>query len=332
MSGAPSSSAARTTRSLLVSTSLTQSPGAFARRGAPRRSPACTISPPARGGPLGNPEQRVEIEVRSAHSHDRREQGVDQLRRRAGDELAARVGVDHREVAARARRGRRRRPRCTRAAHPGSPTDRAGRATRRPCRRAGPTPTSQSATRRRAERAELLPRQHPERHPRDRDHRILDPLGLRRAQAALAVALGALPRTAVDASPGGVLVTSEHSGPSASSAHSEIPQYGISRAQFVEPSTGSTTTVTSAPRSPDQPDSSLTTATGAGAAPRSRPRRRRRRARTALGGRCGHAEPRRPAAPAPRDGRRRPREEREERVAGSSRPTHVARSTRSGCE
>ena len=51
--------------------------------------------------------------------------------------------------------------------------------------------------------------------------------------------------------------------PDASSAHSEIDQYGMLRAQFVEPSTGSSTTVIAASSGPVQPDSSLSTRTPA---------------------------------------------------------------------
>src|SRR6266540_7111793 len=69
------------------------------------------------------------------------------------------------------------------------------------------------------------------------------------------------PRTAVVTEPVAWLRTSEQSRPSASSAQSEIAQYGIPREQLVDPSTGSTTTVTGASGGPLHPDSSLTTAT-----------------------------------------------------------------------
>ena len=64
-------------------------------------------------------------------------------------------------------------------------------------------------------------------------------------------------------SPVAPLATSAQRGPSASTAHNEIAQYGIPREQFVEPSTGSTTTVVAASGGPLAPDSSLTTATPA---------------------------------------------------------------------
>ena len=73
--------------------------------------------------------------------------------------------------------------------------------------------------------------------------------------------------------------TSAHHGPSASSAHSEIAQYGMPRAQLVDPSTGSSTTVSSASTGPVQPDSSLSTrrpaacSTGSTAASATRSRR-----------------------------------------------------------
>src|SRR5262245_13707252 len=72
-----------------------------------------------------------------------------------------------------------------------------------------------------------------------------------------------LPRTAVKRSPVAWFATSAHIGPLASTAQIEIAQYGIPRAQLVEPSTGSSTIVIGASGGPVSPDSSLSTADSA---------------------------------------------------------------------
>ena len=60
------------------------------------------------------------------------------------------------------------------------------------------------------------------------------------------------------------LTTSAASGPSRSSAHNDVAQYGMSRAALLEPSIGSITTVIAPSVGPVMPDSSLTTVTGKG--------------------------------------------------------------------
>ena len=245
MSGHASSSAARTARSLAgvggahpVAGRLRDARGAprRTRRGRSRRRACAAVT---RGG-----EQRVEVQRRSrratAATSSSRSSGV-----AAADELAARVGVGDCELAA-VRVDDVRRPPRVHTSSPAEVVPRAvatSRASIQPSRR----PDADVAERegRRAERAELLPR--PARGRGIPTTAITRP----RPGAASSPSRSARrrrsrrPRRAPRCmrSPVAPLATSAHSGPSASSAHSEIAQYGISREQFVEPSTGSTTTV-----------------------------------------------------------------------------------------
>ena len=108
------------------------------------------------------------------------------------------------------------------------------------------------------------------------------------------------PRAAVVRTPVAWFVTRAQSGPSASTAHSEMDQYGMSREQFVEPSTGSRTTVivgvVAAGRDPTPRSRRRRRPRAGSAAPR---RRRRGRARTAPGAPYALDEPRRSTVRAP---------------------------------
>ena len=116
--------------------------------------------------------------------------------------------------------------------------------------------------------------------PDERDHRARRSRSSRTARAASPVELGALaPHRGVARAGGAVLRPARTSGPSASSAHSEIAQYGMPRAQLVDPSTGIEHDGHSASTGPVQPDSSLSTrrpaacSTGSTAASATRSRR-----------------------------------------------------------
>ena len=114
----------------------------------------------------------------------------------------------------------------------------------------------------RTERAELAPRRLVRRHPDDRDHRALDrgDLGRREALAVEPRALAA--HRGVPRAGGAVLDEARTAGRRRRARTARSPQYGMPREQFVDPSTGSTTTVISASSGPVHPDSSLSTRTG----------------------------------------------------------------------
>ena len=178
MSGAPSSNAARTIRSLAVSVALTQSPGALARTSRAEPNASSTTAPPAwaasratssRRGRSSAPSRTVTPTIAgSQRGHQRG--------RRAGDELTARLPVSDCERT------------VIEVAYDGTGLRTHEQATEVVPR---PVPVGQGVEhavetarrditereRGRPKSAELLPRKDAARHPGDGHHRILDPFG-----------------------------------------------------------------------------------------------------------------------------------------------------------
>ncbi len=171
MSGSCAASASRTAFSLAVSTSLTQSPGAFARMLlAPPPNPSSTISPPMRAARFRHLEEVREIEVghpaaaRSAWSSPD-VPAATSLRRAFGSAIAERTVLAVDDLHAGFGADQEAAEVVPRRVHAAGVEVAVERAVRDVAER----------ERARAERPELLPREHPPGEVGDPDHRVLDP-------------------------------------------------------------------------------------------------------------------------------------------------------------
>ena len=217
------------------------------------------MSPPARAARSAAREQIAVVE--RAHASPPVEH-VGELGGAGRDELAARVEVVGDERRDPARRARPRRLRRTRGSPRDSPTVRGSRP-RRGGRRAPPTaishsPSAAEPSDRNCFHGSELAREPGEVRP-SRPRPESSPTTRSRTPSRNAPP----PRTAVTRTPVAWFTTSPASAPSASSAQIDVAQYGMPREQFVDPSTGSSTTVIVAPSRSCTPDSSLTIRTGA---------------------------------------------------------------------
>ena len=212
-----------------------------------------------RGRTPGGVEQPVEIEVDRSPSGPS-VQLLEQFLRARGDELTTGVGVEHDQVTAvgvddqRARflAHEQRAEVVPRRVLVGVPVEVAVEVTR--------GDVAQRRGRPNRARGTGASRAGSGGQPDKRDDRAVRRRWSTAGAIAVAVELGAgAPHRGVASAGGPVLHQRRIHGPSASSAHSEIAQYGMPRAQLVDPSTGSSTTVTSASTGPVQPDSSLST-------------------------------------------------------------------------
>ena len=265
MSGAAASSAARTARSLAVSVSLTQSPGAFATTLRARAERVAHDG--AAGVRRADARRRAERRGR-ASSCDRRDRAAElveqrrgRCRRSAGDR---RVGVGGDELAAVRRRRRARRPRGRRAARRGSPTATARLRASMPTRRCGRRPVAQAQRGRTQDRG-TASSPGARRERLEGDDAVGDTLRGRRTQRSdrRTTHLHPVPRSC--APPSHRWRRASRAGRRRSSAQSEIDQYGMPRGAVRRPVDGIDDDGDRRHRSGrSRPDSSLTTATPAG--------------------------------------------------------------------
>ena len=254
----PSASASRTAFSLAVSTSLTQSPGAFARTllSAPPKPASDDLAADARRA-LGHREQVREIEVASS---DRACAARRAARGPGGDELArARSDRRARAVASSASTTSTPASRQT-SSRRGSPTAR-GRCRRRSSRRARRA-TSHSASAHEPSARNCF---HGSIRPGKfemRDHRVLDARRRRRLER-LAVAERALaPHRPERRRRSRGSRRARRAGRRGRARTATSPSTGCRATALLDPSTGSITTVIGALGVPVMPDSSLTIVAG----------------------------------------------------------------------